>query len=127
MSVMALPATSASFTRRASGAPALRLRITRRGRAVLGVLFAAGVAAAVSMGAMGAVGMSSAAASRTSGDVQFDVHTVLAGETLWSIAGELDPTADPREIIAELQHFNGLVDSTIMPGQQLAIPPQLAD
>lgn len=142
MSVLAFPASSApSSGARSSGAriagratalSAARLRITRRGRAAVSVLVAGSIAVAVAIGAVGAVGASSAAAiggDGTPGDgaVQFDVHTVLPGESLWSIAGDLDPGADPRDVIVELRRFNGLADSTIQPGQQLAIPPQLAD
>jgi hypothetical protein len=39
-------------------------------------------------------------------------HVVAPGDTLWKIAGELDPKADPREIVDELvqaRHTTALV------------------
>jgi LysM domain-containing protein len=44
-------------------------------------------------------------------------HIVQPGDTLWKIAGELDPKADPREIVDELvaaRHTTALV-----PGQTI--------
>ena len=48
--------------------------------------------------------------------------TVADGESLWSIAESVSPQGDPREVIAEIMRLNGLDDSTVQPGQRLALP-----
>jgi nucleoid-associated protein YgaU len=48
-------------------------------------------------------------------------HSVLAGETLWSIAAARYG-GDPREGVWRLQQANHLQGSTIVPGQVLRVP-----
>jgi len=48
-------------------------------------------------------------------------HTVEAGETLWSIAGE-SYAGDPRKGVWLLRERNGLDGATIVPGQRLILP-----
>ena len=48
--------------------------------------------------------------------------TVAAGDTLWSLAERVDPTADPRDVIAAIMTLNGLHSPTIEPGQVLRLP-----
>jgi len=48
-------------------------------------------------------------------------HTVLRGETLWSIAAE-SYGGDPREGVWKLQTRNDLAGTTIVPGQRLLLP-----
>jgi murein DD-endopeptidase MepM/ murein hydrolase activator NlpD len=54
--------------------------------------------------------------SRTQTDQKKKIHTVKAGETLWSISQIYEVTT------AEVITFNELKDATIYPKQQLAIP-----
>jgi nucleoid-associated protein YgaU len=49
------------------------------------------------------------------------LHTVRAGDTLWSIA-EATYAGDPREGVWKLQRRNGIDGATIVPGQWLALP-----
>ena len=44
------------------------------------------------------------------------VYTVKAGDTLWSIAQRLDPSADPRPMVAQLARTTG--SDTVFPGEQ---------
>jgi nucleoid-associated protein YgaU len=48
-------------------------------------------------------------------------YRVKAGDTLWSIAAARYP-GDPREGVWKLEHRNGLVGTTISPGQRLTLP-----
>jgi hypothetical protein len=48
-------------------------------------------------------------------------HTVVAGETLWSVA-VASYAGDPREGVWKLQRKNGLDGTTITPGQRLVLP-----
>ena len=48
--------------------------------------------------------------------------TVAPGDTLWGIASQIDPGADPRALIAEIRELNALAQSGLLPGQQLQVP-----
>ncbi|MCB1274144.1 MAG: LysM peptidoglycan-binding domain-containing protein [Leucobacter sp.] len=106
------------------GAP-VRLRITRRGRIVLGFFIALLVAGLVAAGAL--LGATRADASTEAGHADFGYVVVQAGDTLWSVATELDSSADPRDIIAEIIRLNGLESSDVQAGQALAVPLRFAD
>jgi hypothetical protein len=49
-------------------------------------------------------------------------YTVLAGESLWDIAGEIAPEEDPRAVIDQIRKSNGLQGAEVFPGQQLILP-----
>jgi hypothetical protein len=96
-----------------------RLRITRRGRAVLATAIALplvfGTAAAVLNGG-GAVATDSASAA------EFSYVEVVEGQSLWALAETIAPKADPREFIADVVRLNGLPSADVQPGERLAIP-----
>jgi len=48
--------------------------------------------------------------------------TVAPGDTLWGIAAERYPDADPRQKVFEIEQLNGLRGPTIMTGQRLRVP-----
>ena len=48
--------------------------------------------------------------------------TVEPGDTLWSIAQQFDPQADPRAVIDQIRTLNALGDDTIVPGVVLQVP-----
>jgi hypothetical protein len=50
--------------------------------------------------------------------------TVENGETLWQLAGEIAPQADPRDVVSDIVHLNQLSSSDIQVGQRLAVPSQ---
>jgi LysM repeat protein len=110
-----------------AAAPAvrIRLRITRRGQAVLAS--AVGLTLALVLGLVALFGGGSATATGSTGSADFSYVTVHAGESLWAIAEDLAPNADPREVIASIQNLNGLVGSEVQPGQRLAVPQQYAE
>jgi hypothetical protein len=93
------------------------LRITRRGRFVLAALFAVPVVAvSLLMTSPGAL------AESTPSSNDFEYVTVISGDTLWAIAEMIDPTGDPRDMVAELMTLNQLTSANLSPGQELAIP-----
>jgi LysM repeat protein len=105
-------------------APRTRLRLTRRGRAVLTAL----VALPLVIGALAfALNGGGAVATSEQAHVAFQHVTVQSGDSLWSVAERIAPSADPRDVIADLVQLNGLDDSGVVtPGQQLAIPTAYA-
>lgn len=102
-----------------SAAPRTRLRLTRRGRVLLTALAATPlVAAAVILGLNGG-----AAVAGFDGDAP-EAHsiTVMHGQTLWSIAEEIAPADDPRDVIVRIMNVNNLETAALEPGQQLDLP-----
>ena len=98
-----------------------RLRLTARGRRVLSTLAALPIVVAVGIVVISG---GSAAASRDAGltAASFDEITVMTGETLWSIAVEVAPTSDPRDVVDEIVRLNALDGVTVSAGQRLSIP-----
>ncbi|PPG87712.1 hypothetical protein C5C00_11860 [Rathayibacter rathayi] len=97
------------------------LRLTRRGRAVVAAFGALPVVAgafAFGLNGGGAVASSDQAA------VEFQYVTVHAGESLWSLAEELAPQSDPRDVVDDILSLNQLSSAGVEPGQRLAIPAE---
>jgi Tfp pilus assembly protein FimV len=117
----------------ASGSPAVarltirqtRLRLTRRGRRLLAVLAAIPASAVLAIAILGG---GSALASHESGAPtgSFTTVTVTPGESLWGIAEEVAPHADPRDVVDAIVRLNALDGVTVTPGQRLAIPAEYA-
>jgi LysM repeat protein len=115
MTAVAIGATS---TRRAT---TTHLRITARGRAVLLSLLALPLVATALI-----VGLGAGAANGSSSSTPLTKVTVVGGETLWGLAHEIAPNADPRDVIAGIMAVNQLKSADIQPGERLSIPAQYA-
>jgi len=102
-----------------------RLRLTVRGRRVLAFL-AALPALAVLVLAVFAGGSALASGDETASGSSFAVVTVQTGDSLWSIAEEVAPAADPRDVVDALVRLNELSDGSLAVGQTLAIPAEYA-
>ncbi|TQJ32466.1 LysM peptidoglycan-binding domain-containing protein [Microbacterium sp. SLBN-146] len=103
-------------------APETRLRLTVRGRRVLAFLVAAPIAVLLTYGLISG---GAALASRDNGaTVPFSVVTVSYGDTLWSIAQEVAPTSDPRDVVDAIARLNALPGGLIEIGQTIAIPAE---
>ena len=100
-----------------------RLRLTRRGRIVL-IGLPLVLLAAVILSLAGLLNSPAKAADSASGlTVTPTVSvTVQPGESLWAIAGKVDPGRDPRDVIADIVQLNDLQAGKVMPGQQLFVP-----
>lgn len=104
---------------------ATRLRLTVRGRRVLALLAALPAVIALCAAILGG---GAALASRDAGAPEgtFPTITVSAGESLWTIAEEVAPHRDPRDVVDELVRLNALDTVAVQVGQQLAIPAEYA-
>lgn len=98
-----------------------RLRLTRRGRVVVGGLVAL-VLAGLLVFATALLSPQAFASEASSGGQQFHYVVAQPGESLWSLVSELDPKVDPRDLIAELVQLNQLESSDVEAGQALAVP-----
>jgi hypothetical protein len=117
-----MPSFTPSATAAAgSTAATTHLRLTRRGRVVLTSLAAIPLVVAALFFALNGGG---AAATGDQANVQFQYVTVESGQSLWSIAETVAPSADPREVIADIVSLNQLESAVVSPGQRIAIPSQ---
>lgn len=111
--------TGRAGTPRARSAEA-PVRLTRRGRLVVRV----GSAGLVVLTLMAGVLLldRTAEAGSTVTPVPVSYRVVLPGETLWQIAGEIAPTADRRDTVAEILELNALPTGGVDAGQRIAVP-----
>jgi hypothetical protein len=97
------------------------VRLTRRGRLLLVAALALAAFAGLSMGR----GAAPAATDVTAGPATARI-VVAPGSTLWSIASDAAPNADPRETIVRIRELNpGLATApggTLVAGQPLIVP-----
>lgn len=104
-----------------------RLRLTVRGRRVLAGLAAAPLAVALSAIILTTGGGAIASSEQGVPAGTFETVTVMPGESLWSIAERVAPTADPRDVVYEISQLNALGSATLDVGQSLAIPAAYAE
>ncbi len=105
--------------------PRTRLRLTARGRRVLAALASAPAVVAIALAVLGG------GAALASGDAgapagSFAEVTVMSGETLWSIAQQVAPDADPRDVVDAIARLNALESAAVSAGERLAIPTEYA-
>ncbi|KTR86801.1 LysM peptidoglycan-binding domain-containing protein [Leucobacter chromiiresistens] len=122
MSAAAIQGQDSRETNDASGA----LRLTRRGRIVLGALATVLVAGVLALIASLAAPEAMASGEGPNGE-QFEYVVVQPGSSLWSLASDLDPSADPRDLITEIVQLNQLDDSSVQAGEAIAVPLRYSD
>jgi LysM repeat protein len=91
-------------------------RLTRRGRVLLLTALVAVLFGAFSLG------RSVSEAASPSAQPEQHVVTVEHGDSLWTLAREVAPDNDPREVVALIRDLNDLAGSGLVPGQQLVLP-----
>jgi hypothetical protein len=103
-----------------------RTRLTRRGRIVVSVLVPAvmllvaalaWIAGATRADAAGSGGPPPSAVYRNLRPV-----IVQPGESLWTVAVQAEPGADPRGVIQQIIDLNALGGTSVQPGQRLWVP-----
>lgn len=100
-----------------------RLRITVRGRRLLAGVIALPVAALAMMGVLSGGAAIASHEVGASADT-FETVTVMPGDSLWSIAADVAPQADPRDVILAISDLNNLGDAALRAGQSIAIPAE---
>jgi len=90
----------------------------RRRRTMLAVLGLFALGLALPLGGTG--GHSHATGSAPAGTPNAVAYTVQPGDSLWSIAARVDPSADPRPLVAKLAAQIG--SDTVQPGEQITVP-----
>jgi hypothetical protein len=104
-------------------APLPPLRLTRRGKIVL-VGIPLVLLAALLLSLAGFFN-SPAKASDSAADLSITptvTVTVQPGQSLWAIAGTVDPERDARDVVADIVQLNNLSAGAVQPGQQLYVP-----
>ncbi len=93
------------------------VRLTRRGRLVLTVLFLALLLAVFT------VFGSTSAASRDAGQPT-PTRTVMVqeGDTLWGLAAAVAEPGEVREMVHQIEQLNALSGASVHVGQELAVP-----
>jgi hypothetical protein len=100
------------------------IRLNRRGRLFFGTLLAlVALAVAYFLG----LGASQAGADSTVSTTSFEQITIMPGDTLWSIAGDIAPGADTQQVIADIVSLNQLDTATVQPGQHISIPAKYSN
>ena len=97
-----------------------RLRITKRGRTVLTTLAAVPVVAGVMLLALNGGG----ATATSSSGADLELVTVKAGQSLWSLAEDIAPGVDPRDVISDILSVNQLESGSVQAGQRLMLPAE---
>jgi hypothetical protein len=100
-------------------APAVRLRLTRRGRLVV---FIGALATIVLVGVF--VGAGSVATRDPGAPVPTTTVVVGDGESLWSISSQVaaQTGGDLREVMFEIERLNALESTYLYAGQRLRVP-----
>lgn len=93
------------------------VRLTRRGRLVLTLLFLVAVTVVLT-----AFGATSAATGEAGRPVPTRQVVVEPGDTLWGIASEAAEPGQVRAMVHRIQELNALSGSGLAAGQELAVP-----
>jgi hypothetical protein len=105
---------------RMSGRP-VKARLTTRGR-VLALGFTL-MLAMLALGVFGALRAEAAAENTSPAPAGWQLEVVQPQETLWHIARQAAPGADPRPLIDQIKSVNELSGSSLQAGARLWLPP----
>jgi LysM repeat protein len=94
-----------------------KVRLTRRGRTMLLVLF---VGLAFSL--LTVFGGQSAATGEAGEPVVTRTVVVGEGDTLWGIAADVAGPGEVREMMHHIEELNALSSTSLMRGQKIAVP-----
>jgi LysM domain len=118
--------TRPALDRDARPAPARgTVRLTRRGRIVVAVLLTAVSLLLATLAWMAVAARAQASDSGLPPSAVYQNLTsvvVHPGQTLWSIASQAEPNADPRVVMREIIDLNALRGTVVEPGERLWVP-----
>jgi hypothetical protein len=99
------------------------VRLTRRGRLVLGALVVVVATVAITLVSMAVSGAQASSHGRAGAGYQ-GMHQIVVrpGESLWSIAERAEPAADPRLVVAQIMTANSMTSSALQAGELLWVP-----
>lgn len=98
--------------------PSRPVRLTARGRVVLLVASTCFLALVVLISGRFTADAGTAAPQGPG----TSVVVVQPGESLWQIARQIAPAADPREVVSTIRELNGLGETTVVAGQSVVVP-----
>ena len=103
------------------------LRLTTRGRQAVRLLRTLLIAAVVIGGALLLATQSFSAAAVAEPEAEtigIDAEEVVVdeGQSLWTVASNLDLDRDTRDVVADITELNHLSTQTVHPGQTLDVP-----
>jgi hypothetical protein len=99
--------------------------LTRRGRIVVAVLIAGAMVLVAALAWLAGTARADTAGHGSSpGAVYRSLNAVIVrpGQSLWAIAAQAEPSADPRSVIQEIIDLNALHGMSVQPGQRLWVP-----
>ncbi len=108
-------------TRAAGAATSGGVRLTIRGRVLL--LGMALVMTILALGVLGALRAEAASQNQSPAPVGWQLVVIQPHDTLWQIARQATPEADPRPLIDEIKSVNALSSSSVRAGTRLWLPP----
>lgn len=97
--------------------PVAPVRLTRRGRLVLTLLFLGLLLVAFTV-----FGSGSAASGEPGDPVPTRIVVVEQGDTLWGIAAGIAEPGETRAMVHHLQQLNALPGAGVYVGQRIAVP-----
>lgn len=104
-------------------ASASRFRLTRRGRLVFRGLPVLTLVALVVLGALTFVFPAQAkSSSHQPSTPASQMVTVYHGDSLWTIAQQVAPEQDSRDVVDRMMRINDLTSTQVQPGQVLEVP-----
>ena len=110
---------------RQAARPRPRTRLTRRGRRVawaFATLLVMALLTPVLLVASAGAQASNHGASPTQVRAGLQHVVVQPGQSLWSVAVQAEPQADPRAVIQQIIEYNALGSDVVAPGESLWVP-----
>ncbi len=114
---MSTVAITPGFTRARTLAAPPAVRLTRRGRLAVVVVFLGLLLAVLTV-----LGPRSAATSEVGNPVQTRTVVIGSGDSLWRIAAEVAPAGQVRETVHRIEELNALSGPAVTVGQEIAVP-----
>ncbi|WP_237200623.1 LysM peptidoglycan-binding domain-containing protein [Rothia nasimurium] len=100
-----------------------RIRLTRRGRFVFRGLPVLTLLALMVIGALTMLMPTPATSSNLDiSSAGSQTVTVYHGDNLWTIAEDIAPGLDSRDVINQIMEINDLTTAKLVPGQKLVVP-----